>query len=156
MDMGFLLCQEKLWLIFGLALGLSSTSSFFLFIVKCGGFVTGCQGTQQTETSRRVLQAIFDHGSDISNLSDDDKRDDDDVNLGDINLQSNTDESSDSVASETDSDGGSDDEPLNSLTKQAVSRWKQARSFNPDVSDIPQIDDDRDRSTWAPIDYMNE
>ena len=89
-----------------------------MFIVKCGGFVTGCQGTQQTE---RVLQAIFDHGSDISDLSDDDKRDDDDVNLGDVNLQSNTDESSDSVASETDSDGDSDDEPLNSLAKQAVS-----------------------------------
>jgi len=33
-------------------------------------FVTGRQGTQQTE---RVLQAILDHGSDISDLSEDDE-----------------------------------------------------------------------------------
>jgi len=99
---------------------------------------------------------MFDHGSDISGLSGDDKRDDDDdVNLGDVNLQSNTDESSDSVASETDSDGDSDDEPLNSLAKQAVSWWKQARSFNPDASDITQIDDNHDRSTWAPIEALH-
>ena len=118
------------------------------FICKCGGFFTGRQGTEQTA---RVLQAICDHGSDISDLSDDDERDDD-FNIDDASVQSNPDESSDSVASEADSD----DEPLSSLTHQAATRWKQTRSFNPDVADIPQIDDDRDRSTWAPIDYMNE
>ena len=98
-----------------------------------------------------MLQAICDHGSDISDLSDDDERDDN-FNLDDASVQSNTDESSDSVASEADSD----DEPLSSLTHQAATRLKQTRSFNPDVAEIPQIDDGRDQSTWAPIDYMND
>jgi len=50
----------------------------------------------------------------------------------------------------------SDDEPFSSLTHQAASRWKQTRSFNPVVANIPQIDDVHDRSNWAPIDYMND
>ena len=99
-----------------------------------------------------MLQAICDHGSDISDLSDNDERDDD-FNVDDASVQSNTDESSVSAASEADD---SDDEPLSSLAHQAASRWKQTRSFNPVVANIPQIDDVRDRSNWAPIDYMND
>ena len=93
-----------------------------------------------------MLRAICDHGSDISDLSDDDERDDA-FSLDDASVQSNTDESSVSAASEADD---SDDEPLSSLTHQAASRWKQTRSFNPVVANIPQTDDVRDRSNWAP------
>ena len=99
-----------------------------------------------------MLQAICDHGSDISDLSDNDEQMMISILMMPL-FSLNTDESSVSAASEAD---GSDDEPLSSLTHQAASRWKQTRSFNPVVANIPQIDDVRDRSNWAPIDYMND
>jgi len=73
-----------------------------------GDFVTGRQGTQQTE---RVLQAILDHGSDISDLSEDDEHAKEDVtqfldfhvSVAQVYLAAVDDEAADSDESETDS-----------------------------------------------------
>ena len=37
----------------------------------------------------------------------------------------------------------------------STSQWKQTRSFEPDITAVPQNVDDDDRCGWAPVDYMN-
>jgi len=90
-------CTLKSSLVLGLCMHLSD-----------GDFVTGCQGTQQTE---RVLQAILHHGSDISDLSEDDEHAKKDVmqfldfrvSVAQVYLAAVDDEAGDSDESETDS-----------------------------------------------------